>query len=170
MGFPSRYKTGCSAKDTALAISNNGATETLVIWAELSQTTGKRTCLLKIQFHLLKGFTLQRNTAGWKKKTREHFETITLGKQIIIIHDKYRKWRVCKGECVPAGRSSFLPWSALPGPGPPAHPCWFNSMRRPANTARVPMRQTSMKTPRRMWSITIATYFHSSAAWWGGEC
>ena len=30
--------------------------------------------------------------------------------------------------------------------------------------------QTSMKTARRMWSITIATYFHSSAAWERGKC
>lgn len=45
------------------------------------------------------------------------------------------------------------------------HPCWFNSIRRPANTANVPIKQTSINMPRRRWSSTIATNFHSSAAW-----
>lgn len=37
-------------------------------------------------------------------------------------------------------------------------------MRRPTNTAIVPMIHTAMNTQRRMWSITIATNFHSSQA------
>lgn len=45
---------------------------------------------------------------------------------------------------------------------------WFHpmlsSMSLPAKTANVPTRQTAMKTQSRMWSRTIATNFHSSAA------
>lgn len=37
-------------------------------------------------------------------------------------------------------------------------------MRRPAKTPNVPIRHTAMKTHSRMWSNTMATNFHSSAA------
>lgn len=41
----------------------------------------------------------------------------------------------------------------------------LSSMSLPANTATVPMMHTAMNTQSRMWSKTIATNFHSSAAW-----
>lgn len=44
-----------------------------------------------------------------------------------------------------------------------SHPM-LSSMSLPAKTANVPTRQTAMKTQSRMWSRTIATNFHSSAA------
>lgn len=41
----------------------------------------------------------------------------------------------------------------------------LSSISLPANTASVPMMHTAMKTQSRMWSKTMATNFHSSAAW-----
>lgn len=41
----------------------------------------------------------------------------------------------------------------------------FSSMSLPAKTANVPMMHTAMNTQSRMWSKTMATNFHSSAAW-----
>lgn len=40
----------------------------------------------------------------------------------------------------------------------------LSSMSLPAKTARVPMMHTAMNTQSRMWSKTMATNFHSSAA------
>lgn len=41
----------------------------------------------------------------------------------------------------------------------------LSSMSLPAKTANVPMMHTAMNTQSRMWSKTMATNFHSSAAW-----
>lgn len=41
----------------------------------------------------------------------------------------------------------------------------LSSMSLPAKTASVPMMHTAMNTQSRMWSRTMATNFHSSAAW-----
>lgn len=41
----------------------------------------------------------------------------------------------------------------------------LSSMSLPAKTASVPMMHTAMNTQSRMWSKTMATNFHSSAAW-----
>lgn len=46
----------------------------------------------------------------------------------------------------------------------------LSSMSLPAKTASVPMMHTAINTQSRMWSKTMATNFHSSAAWnktWG---
>lgn len=40
----------------------------------------------------------------------------------------------------------------------------LSSMSLPAKTASVPMMHTAMNTQSRMWSKTMATNFHSSAA------
>ena len=62
--------------------------------------------------------------------------------------------------------SSLCRWTAVLQSRRP-HYSVLSSISRPANTPSVPMMHTAMNTHSRMWSSTMATNFHSSAAWRG---